>query len=48
MRLDETTEATAYYVVLEAVTNAQRHAHASLVRVRAHLGAPSLALEVAG
>jgi signal transduction histidine kinase len=46
VRLDETTEATAYYIVLEAVTNAQRHAHASVVRVRAHLGDGRLMLVV--
>ena len=33
-RLDPTVEATAYYVVAEAVANAQRHAGASAVRVR--------------
>jgi signal transduction histidine kinase len=46
VRLDETAEATAYYIVLEAVTNAQRYANASAVRVRAHMGESSLALEV--
>lgn len=45
-RLDKTAEATAYYVVLEAVTNARRHAHASSIRVRVHLGARNLELEV--
>jgi signal transduction histidine kinase len=45
-RLDETSEATAYYVVLEAVTNAQRHARASVVRVRAQLRSRSLELEI--
>ncbi len=45
-RLDETSEATAYYIVLEAVTNAQRYAHASVVRVRAHLGSHCLELEI--
>jgi signal transduction histidine kinase len=33
-RLDPTVEATAYYVVAEAIANAQRHADASTVRVR--------------
>ena len=46
VRLDETTEATAFYLIREAVTNAERHAHASLVRVRAHLSAASLTVEV--
>lgn len=32
-RADATTEATAYYVVSEAVTNAQRHAKASRIRI---------------
>jgi two-component system, NarL family, sensor histidine kinase FusK len=36
-RMDDTAEATAYYVVLEAVTNAQRHARASEIQVRAEL-----------
>jgi signal transduction histidine kinase len=34
-RLDDTSEATAYYVVAEAVTNAQKHAQASWIEVRA-------------
>jgi signal transduction histidine kinase len=46
VRLDETAEATAYYIVLEAVTNAQRYANASAVRVRAHMDDSSLMLEV--
>jgi signal transduction histidine kinase len=45
-RLDETAEATAYYVVLESITNAQRHAHASRVTVRARRRAGMLAVEV--
>jgi signal transduction histidine kinase len=45
-RLDETTEATAFYLIREAVTNAQRHAHASAIRVRAHLGHTKLEVEV--
>ncbi|HET6869346.1 MAG TPA: MASE1 domain-containing protein [Solirubrobacteraceae bacterium] len=47
LRFDETAEATAYYVVLEAVTNAQRYAGAGSISVRAHLSGSSLALEVA-
>ena len=46
VRLDETAEATAYYIVLEAVTNAQRYAKASAVNVRAHVNGSSLMLEV--
>ena len=33
-RLDEGVEATAYYVVAEAVANAQKHAHAGSMRIR--------------
>jgi signal transduction histidine kinase len=33
-RLDTTAEAAAYYVVAEAVTNAQRHAHAGEITIR--------------
>jgi signal transduction histidine kinase len=32
---DRAAEVTAYYVVAEAITNAQKHAHASSLRVRA-------------
>ena len=46
VRLDETTEATAFYLIREAVTNAERHAHASMIRVRAHLSATTLTVEV--
>jgi signal transduction histidine kinase len=46
VRLDETAEATAYYIVLEAVTNAQRYANASTVSVRAHIVNSSLAVEI--
>jgi signal transduction histidine kinase len=41
-RLPETAEATAYYVVAEAVTNAQKHAMASSIRVRAHVSHQTL------
>jgi signal transduction histidine kinase len=46
VRLDDTAEATAYYVVLEAVSNAQRHARASAIRIRAHVNGSTLFLEV--
>jgi signal transduction histidine kinase len=46
-RFDETAEATAYYVVLEAVTNAQRHAGATIIRVRADLVGATLEVEIA-
>jgi signal transduction histidine kinase len=45
-RFDDTTEATAYFVVLEAITNAQKYAHASVIRVRANVRSGRLALEV--
>jgi len=46
-RFDETAEATAYYVVLEAVTNAQRHAGATVIGIRAHLIGSRLEVEIA-
>lgn len=46
-RFDESAEATAYYVVLEAVTNAQRHAGATVIRIRADLIGSKLAVEIA-
>lgn len=46
VRLDETAETTAYYVLLEAVTNAERHARASRIRVSARLRERCLELEV--
>jgi signal transduction histidine kinase len=46
VRLDETAETTAYYVVLEAVTNAERHACASRIRVSARLTKKDLELEI--
>jgi signal transduction histidine kinase len=33
-RFDDSVEATAYYVFAEALTNAQKHARASSLRVR--------------
>jgi signal transduction histidine kinase len=45
-RLDDGAEATAYYVVAEAVTNAQKHAHASSIRVRAAVRHDVLRVEV--
>jgi signal transduction histidine kinase len=46
LRFDETAEATAYYVVLEAVTNAQRYAGAASISIRAHLSGSRLEVEV--
>jgi signal transduction histidine kinase len=45
-RFDRTTEATAYYVIAEAVTNAQKYAHASSIFVRAVATPPNLQVEV--
>ncbi len=45
-RLDDTVEATAYYVVAEAITNVQKHARASSIRVRIADGADVLLVEV--
>jgi signal transduction histidine kinase len=45
-RVDAAAETTAYYVFTEAVTNAQKHAHASTVRVRAYVRDGFLNLEV--
>jgi signal transduction histidine kinase len=45
-RLDETAEATAYYVVLEALTNAQRYAHASTIRVSVRMSSRTLLLDI--
>jgi signal transduction histidine kinase len=45
-RLDGTAEATAYYVISEAVTNAQKHARATSIGVRATLASHSLHIEV--
>jgi signal transduction histidine kinase len=46
MRFDATAEATAYYVVAEAVMNAERYAHASSIFVRAVATPPDLRVEV--
>jgi signal transduction histidine kinase len=47
MRFDDTTEATAYYVVSEAIANAQKHSGADAIRVRVALGPSVLHVEVA-
>ena len=46
VRLDPAAEATAYYVVAEAVSNAQKHARASTVEVRARWARGVLHVEV--
>jgi signal transduction histidine kinase len=45
-RLDDTAEATAYYLLAEAATNAQRYADASLIEVRATWTPHVLRIEV--
>lgn len=45
-RLDDNAEATAYYVVLEAITNAQRYAMASIVHVSVRLVSGRLELHI--
>jgi signal transduction histidine kinase len=47
VRLDPRVEVAAYYVVAEAVTNAQKHAGASVIRVTATLSGGILRVEVA-
>ena len=46
-RLPESTEAAAYYVIAEALTNAAKHAEASEVTVRAGFDGDDLKLDVA-
>lgn len=46
VRLDQTVEATAYYLVSEAVANAQKHAWASSIRIRVAASPNLLQLEV--
>jgi signal transduction histidine kinase len=46
-RLPESTEAAAYYVIAEALTNTAKHAEASEVTVRAGFDGDDLRLEVA-
>jgi signal transduction histidine kinase len=46
-RVDDSTEATAYYVFAEAVANAQKYSKASAITVRAIAGPRTLRIEVA-
>ncbi|HEX5193823.1 MAG TPA: MASE1 domain-containing protein [Solirubrobacteraceae bacterium] len=46
VRLDELAETAAYYLIFETVTNAQRHARASRVRVSASLTTSTLIVHV--
>jgi signal transduction histidine kinase len=45
-RLPDPVEVAAYYVVSEALTNADKHAHASVVRVEAQAATTTLRLDV--
>jgi signal transduction histidine kinase len=45
-RFDDTVEATAYYLFTEVLTNAQKHAHASSLRVRVTTTLRSLRIEI--
>ena len=47
VRLDDSAEATAYYVLSETTTNAQKHAQASAIHVRATFSQGMLNVEVA-
>ena len=46
-RFDESAEATAYYVLSEATTNAQKHSQASAIQLRAAFSRGMLTVEVA-
>jgi signal transduction histidine kinase len=46
-RLDPSVETIGYYVVGEAIANAQKHSGASLIEVRASAGHDTLRLEIA-
>jgi signal transduction histidine kinase len=46
-RLEPTAEATAYFVVSEAVANAQKHSGATAIRVRGSVSRGTLRIEVA-
>jgi signal transduction histidine kinase len=47
VRLEESAEAAAYYVLSETTTNAQKHAQASAIQVRATFSQGLLTVEVA-
>jgi signal transduction histidine kinase len=46
-RVDERAETVAYYVFAEALANAQKHAHATSIAVRARVAPSTLDLEIA-
>jgi signal transduction histidine kinase len=45
--LDDTAQGTAYFVFVEAITNAQKHSHASAIRVRAAWADGILGVDIA-
>jgi signal transduction histidine kinase len=45
-RLDEATETVGYYVVAEAIANAQKYSRASIIQVRASAPGDSLRIEI--
>jgi signal transduction histidine kinase len=47
LRFDDAAEATAYFMLVEAITNAQKHSFATAIRVQAAWRAGVLELEVA-
>jgi signal transduction histidine kinase len=47
VRIDDTAEATAYYVIAEAVTNAQRYSHANTIWISAAVSPHLLEIVVA-
>ena len=45
-RLDETAETIAYYIVAEAIANAQKYSRASSIQIRIAAGVDKLRIEV--
>jgi len=45
-RLDTVAETVGYYVIAEAIANAQKYSQASVIQVRAHAGPDSLHIDV--
>ena len=45
-RLDTVAETVGYYVIAEAIANAQKYSQASVIQVRAHAGPDSLRIDV--
>jgi signal transduction histidine kinase len=45
-RLDTVAETVGYYVIAEAIANAQKYSQAALIQVRAHAGPDSLRIDV--